>query len=526
MSFEPGDTAQLDAIRNPAHISYKIIGALAWAIVVLCLYGLLSRSMSFLLVARVFALYLLLRFTLIVVFHTLGEIRIQAWNRSSFQPFDPPHEPERVAEPGAVHHVVIIPNYMEPLSILRRTLEALAIQRDARTQLSIVLAMEEREAGALTKAHSLREEYQGRFAHILITLHPADQPDEIAGKGSNQSWAIRQASKTLVEREALPLHMTTLTTCDADSLFHPMYFARLSDYFRHDPNRHERFWYAPLYYHNDVEQSPVPLRLLGFSSGAGRLAELANPLAWPLPASTYSMSYALAHEVGYWDPAVISEDWHMYLRCYFAQRGRIRLIPIFHPTKANLPGGEHLLDRFRQYYTQQLRHAWGAEDVGYIFQQWRRSTSVPVLRKFVCLTKVLHDHLLRSTAWIIVIAGTLTAAHSGQSLLPLPAGAPLRTLRLLVNFIALAGTLRLWYSQRSQCLPLTESTSGMKTLLEIGLLPLLPIMSIFLIGLPGLHAQTKMLLGQQHFFQRTPKVGEWRVAAVEAPQGSFHGPSE
>ena len=46
------------------------------------------------------------------------------------------------------------------------------------------------------------------------------------------------------------------------------------------------------------------------------LANLSDDSATPLPYSTYSLTSNLAKKVGGWDPDWISEDWHMFLKCF------------------------------------------------------------------------------------------------------------------------------------------------------------------------------------------------------------------
>ena len=40
----------------------------------------------------------------------------------------------------------------------------------------------------------------------------------------------------------------------------------------------------------------------------------------------------LVVDVGYWDPIVIAEDWHMFLRCFFAKDGDMTVRSMFLPT--------------------------------------------------------------------------------------------------------------------------------------------------------------------------------------------------
>jgi hypothetical protein len=447
--------------------------------------------------------YLLVHLLLTVVFYLVGVVRCHVWQTRQEPVAYPGHQ---ASELGDVHHVVIIPNYNEPMEILRRTLHALAERPEARHHLTVVLAMEEREPAALNKARALRALFADRFARLLVTVHPADRPGEIAGKSSNEAWAARQAKQELVERLGLPIEHLTLTICDADSLIHPRYFTELTRLFINDPQRHLRFWYAPLFYQNNVWQVPAAIRLLAFSTAAGRLGELARPLSWPLPTSTYTLSFKLADDVGYWDPVVISEDWHMYLRCFFAKHGRTNLVPIFLPTQADAASGETLRQALRNYYRQELRHAWGAEDVGYILQQWRRSPDTPAYKKLLCFCWILHVNLLRSTAWFILGLGSLAAALPQDTpIINLPGQSIGLDLLQFVNALGVVGAVAIWAVERTRCLPHDKNAWVISLAQELVAWAFLPILTLGLKALPGLHAQTKLLMGSRLAFRRTPK---------------------
>ena len=90
-----------------------------------------------------------------------------------------------------VHHVVIIPNYKEPLDILRRTLNQLKIQYNAQKQMSIILAMEGGEPDSHIKAEQLQKEFASDFANVYYTVHPRGLVGEMQCKSANQSWAAR-----------------------------------------------------------------------------------------------------------------------------------------------------------------------------------------------------------------------------------------------------------------------------------------------------------------------------------------------
>jgi hypothetical protein len=212
-----------------------------------------------------------------------------------------------------IRHVVLIPNYKESVEKLRDTLSVLAGARGAANAIIPVLAMEDADNEARTKAGILVQEFSGRFADLLVTFHPAGLPGDVRGKSSNQAWAARCAVEELVGRKGLNLDLLTVTSCDADTQFHAAYFEALSYKFATDPQRYRRFWQAPIFFYNNIWQVPAPLRVPDALQGLVHLSRLSRKRRVLFAQSTYSLSMRMAHDVGYWDRDVIPEDWHMFL---------------------------------------------------------------------------------------------------------------------------------------------------------------------------------------------------------------------
>src|SRR5581483_4575263 len=87
-----------------------------------------------------------------------------------------------------VAHIAIIPNYTEPLYKVRETIASLKNQTLPSKKIYVVLAMEEREKGAMERADSLISEFGNSFGDIFATFHP-DIEGEVKGKSSNQAYA-------------------------------------------------------------------------------------------------------------------------------------------------------------------------------------------------------------------------------------------------------------------------------------------------------------------------------------------------
>lgn len=486
------------ALQNP---TYKVVGLLAWLIVGTSIVGVYLFPRLILEASRVLAYFLVARLILSIVYYVVGRVRCHRWESILWsQQNRDDHELDKV------HHVVIIPNYKEPAEILTRTLESLAVQDQAQSRLTVVLAMEEREPGARAKAEALRTRFGERFAHLLITLHPADLPGEVAGKGPNQAWAARQAKRELVDRLGMSIEWMTVTSCDADSVLHPDYYAALTRLFAEDPGRQHRFWYAPISYDNNISSTIGPIRLMALFSNGLRLGQLANPLEATFPVSVYSLSFQMAHKVGYWDPAVISEDWHMFLRCIFATQGKASLKPVYLPTSADAVTGATAWQSLSRFYQQQLRHSWGAEDVGYVLQQFRRPTGTPFHIKLRWLMRLLYDHLLRSSSWFVLVAGTLLpVAYYGTPEIAAPGYALQPILTQLGRVFGAGGSILMWVSERIRCQPEGERPHRSALVHDLISWALLPIITLAFGALPSLHAQTKLMVGSPMAFRRTPK---------------------
>ncbi len=279
--------------------------------------------------------------------------------------------------------------------------------------------------------------------------------------------------------------------------------------FAADPNRHLRFWQAPLLLDNNVWSIPVPIRLLTFFTNAVQLSELANPLMPAMPLSTYSLSFKLADQAGYWDRAVISEDWHMFLRCFFATRGQVRLVPIYMPTSGDAVVGDTMWQALRNYYLQQVRHSWGCQDIGYILQQWNRQPGTPFVRKLIYLAKVGHDHLIFSVGGIGLVLGTLLSlALEGTPVITLPANSPYPVLLQVVNGLGAVGTGGIWLSERIRLSSGWRSWRPFTLIQEVAAWTLFPAMTVFVTTVPVIQAQTMMLLGLSLAHFRTPKRAE------------------
>lgn len=502
----PNGSSRLNASPDPGHFSYKILGFLSWSVLIFCAVTLVIAPRLLLDVSRVVAIYMMGRLISFMFLNIIGILKIRVIQKrariSAYQGL-----PNReLARHKTVHHLVVLPNLNEPKEVLSRSLHSLAIQESAREHMTVVLAMEEPEREAKTKAQALISHYKGQFFHLMATFHPAGLPGELPGKGVNETWAVRHARQDLVERMGISPDSIVVTICDSDSVVDAHYFAELTRQFAASPDRYSVMWQSPILFDNDIWKTHASIRLLTFFTNAVFMADYVNPLEAKFPYSTYSISLKLLEEANYWDPTVIAEDVNIFMRAFYTLGGRARMRHIYLPTRGNPIFGANLWHAILIFYRQKLRHAWGGVEIGYVLQKWSVFPAVPFFYKLGRLLKLFHDHLFFSTAGFIVTVGTILSVALDKSpviTLPPVSFSPL----FFAIFNALGGSalVVIWFTERIR---LTHSSAewSLNTLVrEILAWVIFPVLSFLLMNLPGLQAQTKMVLGQPFQFNRTPK---------------------
>ncbi len=404
-----------------------------------------------------------------------------------------------------VRHVIIIPNYKEPIGILRRTLDSIVAQEVAR-QCIVVLAMEERDPAAREKAELLLREYRGRMGDIFATFHPAGLPGEIAGKSSNEAWAAREAHRRLCMNGLYDVRRLTVTSCDADTVFHPKYFSALTYKFVTDLHRYRRFWQSPILLYNNIWQVPAPLRVPSSLSGLHILSNLVKRDRMVFPQSTYSLSFRMAVDVGFWDTDVVPEDWHMFLKCFYAFRGDVEVEPIFLPTGNDAVNTGRFVGTLKGAYQQHVRHAWGASDIPYALVQSVLHPEIPRWKRFRRAMALTGNHITWATHWFILSLGWFipdVIAHLfgvGASPTWLPA-----TARVLLTACLLPYAVMIYTNRRLRP-PRAQRWTWWYRLYDAVHWALLPVTSLLMSTLPALEAQFRLAIGKRLEYRVTPKT--------------------
>jgi len=386
-------------------------------------WGPFYAPWPFAILSTAFFAYWLVRSYSVAVACLIGLRKLKQWQKTNWMAkycaWLPAHP--HAEEWEWPRHLVIIPNYKEDEEGLARTIQSLAAQANA-AQLVVVLAMEAREAEAHEKADRLVLRFRRHFHRMFATYHPAGLPGETPGKGSNEAWGAREAFIKLIEDGYDDIRRYTVTSCDADAVFHPNHFEALNYLFLTAEDRYRTFWQPTIFNSNNIWDIPAVLRIPDGLSGINRMSNLLLPGSVKFPTSCYSLSWQMLNEVDYWDEEVIPEDWHLYLKCSYTLGDRVNVQPIFLPLGNDCVLTDGYWKTLKAHYAQSVRHAWGASDIPYAWRAARHPGSPTSLgRKLLLATSVTKVHALWMAQWYMVTLGVLLPSKmAGTWGAPLP----------------------------------------------------------------------------------------------------------
>lgn len=405
-----------------------------------------------------------------------------------------------------MHHVVVIPTYQEPIEKLYETLENFKIQTFPVSRIFIFIAFEEREKEAKQKEKLLLQNYGEVFGGIYFTFHP-DLPNEVKGKSSNQAFAARAAEKILIDEKGISIDYLTISSVDADCIYDRQFFSYLSHEFLTSKDKYFRFWQTANVNYNNFWKVPAFIRIISFFGSLWRAALLVQ--GWRLILnSTYSMSFKLLKEVGYWDTDVIPEDYRIFFKAYFLTKGRASVSPIFLKTSMDSPKSPTYGKTLMNKYHQERRWAWGIADDAIYLKWWFTVWEAPFFKKTYLVGNVLMDHILWPVNWyiitisanLIVILNPVFSRTSLGYMLPRLSGSI-----LTACLLALLILIYVDFNMRSR--RGSEASKFRQFIFPLEFV-LMPVAGFFLSSLPALISHVQLIMGKRLEYKVTEKMHE------------------
>ncbi len=402
----------------------------------------------------------------------------------------------RINDYSKIYHLVIIPTYKEPYNVIKESFESLVKINYPKNKFIVVLSNEER-AGAWSREiiERIKEDFGDKFFRFLITTHPANLAGELPGKGSNQTWAAKEAKRLIIDPLRIPYDNILVSVFDADTQVSPDYFSNLTYAFLtcSYPQR-SSFQPIPLFI-NNVFQTPAFARVIAFSSTFWHMMQQSRQERLTT-FSSHSMPFKALVEIGFWNKNVVSEDSRIFWQCYLHYDGDWRVVPLFYPVSMDANVVPGFWRTMLNQYKQQRRWAWGSENIPYFLNGFAKNKKIPLSKKiYWAFNNVESFHswatnalLIFALGWLPLFLGgwpfnlTLLSYNLPQITRSIMALAMIGIATSAILSIALLPPKPNWFKKRHYFLYFFQWL-------------LMPITLIVFGAIPAIDAQTRLMLG-------------------------------
>jgi cellulose synthase/poly-beta-1,6-N-acetylglucosamine synthase-like glycosyltransferase len=406
-----------------------------------------------------------------------------------------------------IYHLIILPTYKEPLEIVRESFTSLVNCDYPKEKMIIVLACEERaKDSAKIIAEAIKKEFEKKFFKFLITWHPQDLPGEIAGKGANETWAVKKAKREIIDSLKIPYQNIIFSSFDADTVLFPKYFSCLTHYYltSREPTK-TSFQPIPLFINNIWQASPFS-RVFAFSSTFWHTMNQERPEKL-ITFSSHSMSFKTLVDVDFRQTNVVSDDSRIFWQCFFKNDGDYRVEPIFYPISMDANVAKTFRRTMINIYKQQRRWAYGVADVPYFLFGFLKNKKIPFSKKLSLGFELIEGHWSWATAsFLIFFLGWLPLILGGAEFSQTLLSYNLPRITSWILTVAMIGLVSSAYFSLILLPPKPPEYGRFKYPLLFIEWFLLPLTMIFFTAFPALEAQTRLMLGKYMGFWPTEKV--------------------
>jgi hypothetical protein len=271
-------------------------------------------------------------------------------------------------------------------------------------------------------------------------------------------------------------------------------------------------------YHNNVWQAPFFARVAASSNTFWQMMQQIRQEKLATY-SSHSMTFKALSDIGFWSTNMVSEDSRIFWHCYIYYQGDYRVEPLYFSVSMDATMDKNSWQTAKSLYKQQRRWGWGVENIPYLmFNTIKRWRALPK-RKFLSRIFVqLHGfHSWATNALIIAVIGWMPMLLGGDRFNATVLSGNLPYITRTLMTIAMIG-LVVSAIVSTLLLPKKPKKYGLgKNITMVLQWVILPFSIIIFGAIPGLEAQTRLMLGKYMGFQVTPK-GEARDDKVNWDQ--------
>ncbi|OGZ97518.1 MAG: hypothetical protein A3I44_00960 [Candidatus Sungbacteria bacterium RIFCSPLOWO2_02_FULL_51_17] len=404
-----------------------------------------------------------------------------------------------------VYHLVILPFYNESDEVLRGFLDAVRANDYPMERVIVVVAAEERGEEAVARAQKLQVDYGNQFFKFLVTAHPADMPGEIPGKGSNESFAAAVALREVIDANAIPHERVLVSSLDSDTEVYPQYFACLTYHFV-TAEKPYRSSYQPIpVYTNNIWSAPALSRVVASSGTFWQMMQQARPERLTT-FSSHSMPLGPIAEMGWWQKNIVSEDSRIFWQLLSYYHGDWRVVPLYYPVSMDANVAPTFFGTAKNVYKQQRRWGWGVENVPYTLFAFLKDPLIPRAKKFFFTFNQLEGFWSWGTnSLLIFLLGWLPIILGGEEFGATVLSHNLPRVTRILMTLAMFGMVTSAIISTALLPPRPPGNPFRKYIWMVLQWLLIPVTIVFFGAIPGLEAQTRLMLGKHMGFWVTPK---------------------
>jgi hypothetical protein len=412
--------------------------------------------------------------------------------------------------PGVVwqdlHHLIILPVYNEPYQIVRDALLAIDHARYPHEKFLVVLATEERSGDhGHELARMAQAEFGATFGQFMVTVHPSGLPDEIAGKGSNETWAGQMAKEHIIDRLGISYGRVIVSVFDIDTIVPHDFFACLSwHYLTADNPLRASFQPIPLFT-NNIWEAPAFARVFAFSTTFWQMIQQARREQL-VTFSSQSIGFQAVVDVGFWQKNIVSEDSRIFWQCFLYYDGDWETVPMYYPVYMDANVAPTFWQTIKNQYRQIRRWLWGAENNPYFMFGFVKNKKISSSLKWHhTLVQMERTHSSSTNALIIFLLSWLPLWIGGSHFTVTILSYNLPKITTWILDVAMIGLVTSAILSVILLPPRPPQYGKFKWLWMLAQWILFPVNFIVFGAIPALDAQTRLMFGKYMGFWVTPK---------------------
>jgi len=405
-----------------------------------------------------------------------------------------------------IYQMILLPFYNESYEIVKKSLDSIINCEYNKNKFIIVIAGEARNKKHYNEiVKNVEKDFSGKFGHIYYSLHPFGVEGEMPGKGSNIAYATEQVRINLLDKEGIKYENVLVSAFDIDTVVYPQYFECLIwNFLTTEEPLKSSFQPVPVF-NNNIWDSPALSRVVAFSATFWQMIQQERPdrLA---TFSSHSVCFKTLYNMGYWQKNMVSEDSRIFWNSFLANNGDYKVVPLCYPISMDANLAHNFWQTTKNVYKQQRRWAWGVENGPYVLFGFLKNKEIPKAKKSKFTFILLEGFWSLSTNPIIIFfLGWLPVILGGRDFNSTVLSHNLPFITKTLMTIAMLGLFLCIFISMSFMPKAPVNCSKWKKISVIIQWIMIPFTVIIFGALPGLDAQTRLMLGKYMGFWVTPK---------------------